>query len=110
MQNVQRRQRIRYQVTRGERDAVRLAGIAQHSTMKDVLAQAERDLDEAMAFLDADELRIDELRSAKPRGPDDESRGLQFVESLVLQAQLRLKVAEERLTRRGPNAMLLRLT
>ena len=110
MQNVQRRQRIRCQVTRGKREAMRLAGIAQHSTMKDILAQAERDLDEAIACLDADERRLDELRRDKPRGPEDESRGLQFVESLVLQAQLRLKVAEERLTRRGPNAMLVRLT
>jgi hypothetical protein len=100
MPNLGRRQQIRRDVQLQRRELARLAGIAQHSTMQALLAQAMRDLDDATTCLEDDE----------PRSPQDEGRWLQAVESMVVQAQWRLRMAGETISKRGPNAMLIQLT
>ena len=100
MQNVQRRDRVRDQVRLQQREPARLAQIARHSTMKALLAQTARDLDEAIACLD-----VAETRTAQA-----EAQCLQGIESMVLLAHWRLEVAGRTLTTRGPNAMLIQLT
>jgi len=97
MDAIPRRQRIRGRVRSLRRKARRLAVIARHRSMQELLGLATHDLDEAVVWLAIE----------APPAIEAKERWLQQIESAVQVASLRLRVADQTLVRRGPNARLI---